>query len=291
MVEEQPQRHRWGICSMKVSLILTFDFILSSLAYSQAYYPISVGNRWDYGYLDFPGHFVHTRTVQVISDTLLPNGKRFAALSDGSFLRQEGDTVFSYSIFHGESILYDLSRRDGDTIKTYYPFDTLITVVYRGPGNVFGKSTTIWFYYTKSTRSSFYSFIDIADSIGYIYGQWEPGENEYCLGAIIDGVQYGTISGIPGMKESIPDHWSLLQNYPNPFNPSTTIPYSLPVRSSVTLTVFDLLGRRVSILQEAVQNPGDYTLRFDGSSLAGGIYFFRLQADGFSQTRSMILMK
>jgi len=89
----------------------------------------------------------------------------------------------------------------------------------------------------------------------------------------------------------IPESFTLQQNYPNPFNPATTISYQLPEAAVVNLSVFDLLGRKVSVLVNRNQPSGNYTVNFDASGLSSGIYIYRLQAGDFLQTRKMILMK
>jgi len=83
----------------------------------------------------------------------------------------------------------------------------------------------------------------------------------------------------------------LEQNYPNPFNPSTTIKYSIPKQRDVTLKVYDLLGSEVLTLVNKLQFKGKYEVDFDGSDLTSGIYFYRLQAGDFVETKKMILMK
>jgi hypothetical protein len=88
-----------------------------------------------------------------------------------------------------------------------------------------------------------------------------------------------------------PVRYALKQNYPNPFNPTTTIRYQLPSRSYVTLTVYDLLGRKVGTLVDGVEEPGEKSTTFDGSSLASGVYFYRLKAGEFVQTRKLVLVR
>jgi photosystem II stability/assembly factor-like uncharacterized protein len=88
-----------------------------------------------------------------------------------------------------------------------------------------------------------------------------------------------------------PSRYSLSQNYPNPFNPSTTISYSLPAASHVSLTVFDLLGREVAVLVNDRMEPGVHEVRFDASGLASGVYLYKLEAGSFVQTRKLMLLR
>ena len=83
----------------------------------------------------------------------------------------------------------------------------------------------------------------------------------------------------------------LSQNYPNPFNPGTTIRYELPKAAMVRLSVYDILGRQVSVLVNERKNAGSYEVKFDGSILASGVYFYRLQAGSIVQTRKLLLVK
>lgn len=85
--------------------------------------------------------------------------------------------------------------------------------------------------------------------------------------------------------------YRLTQNYPNPFNPTTTICYSLPVRSAVTLAVYNTLGQQVRILVREEQSAGDHEMKFDASALPRGVYFCRIQAAYFSSTRQCVLAR
>jgi hypothetical protein len=83
----------------------------------------------------------------------------------------------------------------------------------------------------------------------------------------------------------------LMQNYPNPFNPSTTIEYEIPNSSNVKIEIFDVLGRKIETLMNKEQIPGNYKIYFDGSKFSSGIYFYRITAGNFIQTKKMILIK
>lgn len=103
---------------------------------------------------------------------------------------------------------------------------------------------------------------------------------------------FGTITGVSlTHTPTIPTEFGLKQNYPNPFNPSTTIEFSLPQSEFVTVKVYNTLGQEVETLVNGVQEAGTYTARFDASRLTSGVYFYRLQAGQFSQTKKMILLK
>jgi len=75
----------------------------------------------------------------------------------------------------------------------------------------------------------------------------------------------------------LPGELSVLQNFPNPFNPSTTIRYGLPSRSNVILAIFNTLGQHVATLSQGEQDAGYHEIRFDGSSLPSGVYFYHIQ--------------
>ena len=90
---------------------------------------------------------------------------------------------------------------------------------------------------------------------------------------------------------NVPLGYALLQNYPNPFNPTTNIEYRISDVGFVTLKVYDVLGQRVATLVDKVEQPGSYEVQFNGSNLASGVYFYRLDAGGYSKTLRMLLLK
>ena len=90
---------------------------------------------------------------------------------------------------------------------------------------------------------------------------------------------------------ALPGQYVLEQNYPNPFNPTTSISYQLSAHSFVTLKVYDVLGREISTLVNQMCAPGSHTVRWDASTLSSGVYFYKLEAGDFTQTRKMILQR
>ena len=105
---------------------------------------------------------------------------------------------------------------------------------------------------------------------------------------------FGEVTGIEndeGENQLIPDHYILHQNFPNPFNPSTTIKYEIPNTSKVSLKVFNTIGEEILLLVNEEQDAGLYEIDFDATGLASGIYFYKLIANNFVQTKKMILIK
>ena len=92
-------------------------------------------------------------------------------------------------------------------------------------------------------------------------------------------------------KHPVVDQFALRQNYPNPFNPSTKFSFSLPSKSFTTLKVFDLIGREVATIVNEEMQAGNYSKQWVAQGLSSGVYFYRLQAGKYIETRKLILLK
>jgi hypothetical protein len=126
-------------------------------------------------------------------------------------------------------------------------------------------------------------------------GVWPSGVNTINpFGGTTDLVLSGTdVQWTTSVEKisPIPSEYTLFQNFPNPFNPSTTIKYQLSQTSYVTLQVYDILGRVVTTLVHETKQAGFYSMEFNAASLSSGIYFYKLTAGTFTQTRYMMLVK
>ena len=100
-----------------------------------------------------------------------------------------------------------------------------------------------------------------------------------------------TINKLKVTGELIPNEYALEQNYPNPFNPSTTIKFHIPELSFVTLKVYDVLGNEIATLVNEEESIGSFDIEFGAAALPSGIYFYRLRAGSFVETKKMVLMK
>jgi len=101
----------------------------------------------------------------------------------------------------------------------------------------------------------------------------------------------GGVSFINPISEVVPSSFSLSQNYPNPFNPTTIIRFQIKDSKTTTLKIFDLLGREVQTLVNEKLKPGEYEVTFDGSNFPSGVYFYKLQAGDFTDTKKLVLIK
>jgi len=99
-----------------------------------------------------------------------------------------------------------------------------------------------------------------------------------------------TINKLIIIEELIPSEYALEQNYPNPFNPSTTIKFHIPELNFVTLKVYDVLGNEIATLVNEKKSIGSFEIKFDATGLPSGIYFYRLRAGSFVETKKMILL-
>jgi hypothetical protein len=99
------------------------------------------------------------------------------------------------------------------------------------------------------------------------------------------------LTGVERNVEQRPGRFVLEQNYPNPFNPSTTISFALPMKSLVTLKVFDVIGREVATIVSEDLAAGNYTRQWSANELSSGVYFYQLSAGSFTETKKLFLLK
>ena len=99
------------------------------------------------------------------------------------------------------------------------------------------------------------------------------------------------IIGKHNQQNILPAENKLGQNYPNPFNPSTTISFTLTKHTRVKITLYDLLGRAVRVLLEDIKNPGEHKLNFNASGLSSGVYYYKIEAGSFTESKKMVLIK
>jgi hypothetical protein len=282
--------------------ILLF-FLLSNLSFAwdstaAKFYPLAIGNLWSYRFVQYTqGSCVPINSydyiISIVSDTVMPNNKKYFKFSNGSLERIDSSTMNVYKyISHGNEILLDslLSKKNdyfrGSRFGTSYNYQVVDTT----PVNF---TNQLW-------RCKMIRYWRIGDfhykllhGIGlYFIVSCELGGYHITLnGCIINGVQYGTIVRIKNINTGIPAEFSLYQNYPNPFNPITKIQFALPKNAFAKLIIYDVLGREVETLVNEQLAHGTYEVSWDATNYPSGVYFYRLTAGEYIETRRMILIK
>jgi len=115
----------------------------------------------------------------------------------------------------------------------------------------------------------------------------KPSSNEKDYQIIIGSMKYIAQKE----NDNFPNYYTLSQNYPNPFNPATTIEYAVPIKGIVTIKVYDIMGREVKTLLNKEITPGYYQIEFNAKGFPSGIYFYRMQAGNFIDTKKILLLK
>ncbi|MBK8983252.1 MAG: T9SS type A sorting domain-containing protein [Ignavibacteria bacterium] len=266
------------------------------------FFPLKIGNVWSYNWTyngNPPGGGIVN--VYVTKDTLIGLRKYYLCNFPGlpQWLRMDSASGKIYSLsagggcfYHQGEILVDsLYSKKGDSTNFCSSVrrvcaDTGIVQIF---GNSFQKNFNPLLVLTASARN-------YAKNIGmYFISEGDPFPTEYTLrGCYINGILYGdtTMTSVLQTGNSIPDKYSLSQNYPNPFNPVTVIHYSIPSGGNkVKLSVYNNLGKEIQTLVNEKQHAGSYSVNFNGEGLPSGIYFYRLEAGDFSETKRMILIK
>lgn len=143
------------------------------------------------------------------------------------------------------------------------------------------NSGTNWVSQITPVNAEFTSVKFVNSKTGWVAG----------FSGVILNTTSGDITGVNSVSAAEPSGFNLSQNYPNPFNPSTIISYTLPESGIVSLNVYDVNGREVSQLLNEYSVKGSYEIRFDGSQLSSGVYFYKLTSGDFVNTKMMTLIK
>ncbi len=99
------------------------------------------------------------------------------------------------------------------------------------------------------------------------------------------------VTDVKDISQTIPGTFNLMQNYPNPFNPSTTISFSLPSKSFVSLKIFDVIGNEIATIVNQELSAGNYTKQWNAENMSSGVYYYQLKAGNFSETKKLVLLR
>ena len=211
--------------------------------------------------------------IYQMQDNIIPNTPKFRGYTD---------SLGIYTFPHYTDSLYE------GGISVQNPFST----IFSPNPHVVGTNSVLFLRVVKGDSVG-YQFMDICDfNVAY----WEGHTNEATFNIQVENWFIIPASAVSKSGSEIPGQYRLFQNYPNPSNPETIIRYHLPDNSEVTLTIYDILGRKIRVLIQRFQSAGKYSVRWNGRddlglAVSSGIYIYQLRADNFIETKKLILMR
>lgn len=158
--------------------------------------------------------------------------------------------------------------------------NTAIVVGNSGTIKATSNGGATWYSQNSTTANNLNSLSMINATTGFIVGD---------VGTILKTTTGGV--GITRLESNVPDNYSLSQNYPNPFNPSTKIRFDLPKNSFTKLTIYDISGKAIDELVNSELLSGAYEITWDGTNYSSGVYFYRMETNGFVDMKRMVFVK
>jgi hypothetical protein len=246
-----------------------------------------------YSYLQLGGNVV----------LLTKNGSSFinSVLNDylGFTWAEQSQTLANTSVsYPGLTMLHPFGAQSLNDVFLTALADSESTMLFTATGSFSGeRGIGVW---RKPSTGKF--FRGTGGRFVYIAGRpyrWNHADLRASMEFILKNFAGEVLSTGGDVLSAIPKRFTLQQNYPNPFNPATVISYQLPVNSLVTLTVYDILGRKVTTLVNQEEPAGNHSVYWDAANFSSGVYFYQLkalqkdggQAGNFVETKKMVLMK
>jgi len=195
--------------------------------------------------------------------------------------------------------IYDSGGNAGTKPKKEFPAGSvipangfLVIIVDDTAASGFGLSSSgekVWFENASGTIIDSVDLVAVTDTAAS-YGRTPNGSANW---QILVPRTRGTSNTLTSVDDDFTtiSEYRLNQNYPNPFNPTTTISFTIPTTSNVSLKVFNILGKEVATIINETKNAGNYSVKFDAGSLSSGIYFYQLTTDNFTATKKFTLLK
>lgn len=304
--------------------LILLEIISCQALYSQdtnivKYLPLKVGNVWVY-YGNYGSPLNHSTWFDNYKLTTISviNGKSYYAIQHiRNFIT--GSYPGSARLYYQDSPL----RVDTNTGNIYlsigcgtlnvFLVDSLISkkgdtaVVcgnFQGNKSVCNDTSMVNIFNIERPSKNFYlqgfegnndqKFVKNIGLVQYFYHQSMEGFQMDLRGCIIDGILYGDTTfpvGVTQISSEVPLSFSLSQNYPNPFNPNTVIRFQITNSSDTKLIIYDALGKEVETLVDRKLEPGEYEAEFNGENLPSGVYYYKLQAGDYAETKKMVLIK
>ena len=271
--------------------------IIDSLA---LYYPLQLGNIWKYREGSHYGGdatiYYNDVTAIIHRDTII-NGNRYSIIEYSGIVNLNPGLWPALTIARFDSITRNYYQYDSNLsqdVLSDSSYCTIPSTYYWGTLSIVNSKTILGVNTASRIVDKNYNTEERAWGLGTIHSS-RIGFREFTsfdlTYAKINGKEYVTNTSIKSNMHDIPVLFSLYQNYPNPFNPTTTFSFALPIESFVSLKVFDIMGREVATIVSEELSAGTYTRQWNVLNISSGIYFYRLQAGSFTETKKLILLR
>ena len=301
------------ILSITLVLICTLKIIPQIDTTRKEFYPLQIGNIWQYSTENNQIYTAKIKADTIIDGIIFYEFERVGLRTSGSGITRIDSLLRIQTRWGGqiggdkcggntpyESSVYRLAEQDSSLWEICESFNGILGVPLTrfnriSSVNIFGETREIMsfnFGGAPENEDTIWNYGAIlAKGIGVIEEQYFDGGYRTLQGAVINGIQYGTIVSVEEVSKTVPDEITLYQNYPNPFNPTTLIRYSIKESGLVSLKVFDILGKEVAVLVNEVKPVGVYETEFNAVNLPSGVYIYSLRVNGFVSYQKMILLK
>lgn len=284
-------------------LFLSVDFSTAADTVSAKYFPLVVGNSYTYQVSTMFGPETRIR-ASITKDTVIDAKRYFYC---------KGFPLIGTGWVRYDSLKSNLLLRSASTQNcSGYIYEIFIDSLGMSANNFMscpygsfrctGVSTIMIFGQTKDSKTFkndglTQKYLTYAKDIGLTggcEGEPPPCETYYTLmGCVLNGITYGDtlLTNVIQTNITIPDKFSLAQNYPNPFNPETVISFAIPKTSFVSLKIYNTVGvEMVTLINEEIVS-GYYNYKWNAQKFPSGIYYYKIEAGEFNETRKMILVK
>ena len=299
----------WSTKTVLGILLAVPAFVSAQPAVHKDMFPLSIGNQWTYQHrssygdqlLSIARFDTGVAHFAVIGSIVLPDSTRWIFRQIRSLKRQFSISQNPDTLIH-DTLDFEIVERNRGFHPMYRQgkFNTLWDSEFPFFAEV-PESTMIHRYFSADSLDTLdHSFKDIDGGTFVCSLKNGTGEIAEQLSYHLTGSTYSTnhillSAVITSLGESraptVPPTLALAQNYPNPFNPETIVSYELSGDGDVKLVVCDILGRQVAVLVNGRKAPGSYSVVFNASGLASGVYIYRLISGGISTTKRMLFLK
>jgi hypothetical protein len=269
-------------------LLLLLNQYPTSNLWSQKFYPLQVGNRWDYKEYrwdwspPYSNSYSDSFSVVIVKDTILNNKKYYVLnrtdLSRGQILRYDSNSIYYYTleINNKDSSFFRFNAKVGEDWRAAP--GGWVSYIFNDTINLFGYKTGIRNYNCGGIVTNSISLSDIFGPYKLEFNGEPPGTSHTdidLIGCIIAGKSYGRLLDIKPNKK-IESEYILYQNYPNPFNPMTNIGFYLPRASFVTLKIYNILGQELETIINEKRKSGNHSITWNADKYPSGVYFYKL---------------